>query len=291
MIRRAAPFHVSDPGSPGFGTVQKRHTSLPVSWSCAATKPLAPCSPPVTPEMTRLPAVSGGRRIVLAPVRERRVPQQRAGPAVQRDHVRVVGFHEHPIAGDRDAAVRVACDDAGRPRPLEVPDLPPLPASSAMHSFGAVTYMMPPATCGVPCSPPAPWIVAIAARARHRRLVDLRQRRVAVAAGVAVVGRPVGVGRDLANALAVAAQEPDRPSAVTCRSSSPSPTTVPSRAAASRHECPRRGGRRRIALDRPEVADQRGQFGGVECGRRHAAQRDPSRISAASCPSSRARRR
>ena len=53
------PFHVSDPGSPGLGTVQNRQTSLPVSWSCAATKPFAPCSPPDTPEMTRLPAGSG----------------------------------------------------------------------------------------------------------------------------------------------------------------------------------------------------------------------------------------
>ncbi len=30
----------------------------------------------------------------------------------------------------------------------------PLPASSAKHSFGAVTYMMPSTTTGVPCSPP-----------------------------------------------------------------------------------------------------------------------------------------
>ena len=37
----------------------------------------------------------------------------------------------------------------------------PLPASSAKHSFGAVTYMMPSTTTGVPCSEPASGTVNI----------------------------------------------------------------------------------------------------------------------------------
>ena len=69
----------------------------------------------------------------------------------------------------------------------------PVPASSAMHSFGAVTYMMLSTTTGVTCSWPASGIENIHAGASRGdvELVDLRERREAIAAGLAVVGRPV----------------------------------------------------------------------------------------------------
>jgi hypothetical protein len=53
------PFQVSEPGSPGFGAVQKRQASLPVCWSKAATNPRAPSSPPELPEITSEPTASG----------------------------------------------------------------------------------------------------------------------------------------------------------------------------------------------------------------------------------------
>ena len=71
-----------------------------------------------------------GGAVVLAPVRHLRVPEQRAGHSIERDHVRVVGHHEHAISRHRcpaiDAATGVA-DRPLRPRPLVVPDLPPGP--------------------------------------------------------------------------------------------------------------------------------------------------------------------
>ena len=110
------------------------------------------------------------RRVVLAPVGQRRVPQQLAGEAVQRDEVRVVGHHEHAIAGDRDAAVGVPAGEA-----------PSCAAADSARSAGrcrrrarstrsgSVTYMMPSTTTGVTCRLPAPGIVNThAARAARR---------------------------------------------------------------------------------------------------------------------------
>ena len=67
-----------------------------------------------------------GRVVVLAPVGHLRFPEQRAGDAIERDEVRVIGDHEHAIAGDGDAAVGAAggvADQALGSRPLVVPDL------------------------------------------------------------------------------------------------------------------------------------------------------------------------
>ena len=55
----SVPIHVSEPGSPGFGTVQNRQASFPVSVSKAATKPRIPSSPPDGPTTTSLPTTSG----------------------------------------------------------------------------------------------------------------------------------------------------------------------------------------------------------------------------------------
>ena len=55
----ALPRQVSEPGSPGAGTVQKRQTSLPDSASKAAMNPRMPSSPPDTPDTTSVPTTSG----------------------------------------------------------------------------------------------------------------------------------------------------------------------------------------------------------------------------------------
>ena len=52
---------VSNPASPGPGIVEKRHASLPVRASNAATKPRMPYSPPPTPTMTLSLTASGAR--------------------------------------------------------------------------------------------------------------------------------------------------------------------------------------------------------------------------------------
>ena len=69
--------------------------------------------------------------------------------------------------------------------------------------------MMPSTTTGVTCRPRAFGIVNthFGARRATLRLVDLRERRVAVAAGIAVVGGPTGLGRDLSKAIARASQQ------------------------------------------------------------------------------------
>ena len=116
--------------------------------------------------------------------------------------VRVVGHHEHAIAGDRRRrGWRCRRSMPVRPRPLEVPDLPPAAGVERDSTRSAsVTYMMPPthdrralraAGAGNREHP-------FRRQPLHVGLVDLRQRRVAVAARIAVVGRPVGLGRHFA---------------------------------------------------------------------------------------------
>ena len=149
------PCQVSDPGWPRAGTVPNRQTSRPVAWSSADEETVRAMLPARDARNQQIAGRQrrGGRRVVLPPVGERGVPQQGARQAIEREDVRVVGLHEHAIARDGGAAIRVALDDALGAGPLIVPDLRArVPASSAKHSFGAVTYMMPAATTGVPWS-------------------------------------------------------------------------------------------------------------------------------------------
>jgi hypothetical protein len=60
-VFHASPLHVSEPGSPGAGTVLKRHISLPVAGSNAAMNPRMPYSPPPTPTMTLSFTTRGAR--------------------------------------------------------------------------------------------------------------------------------------------------------------------------------------------------------------------------------------
>src|SRR5207244_11079660 len=55
----ALPRQVSDPASPGAGTVQNRHASFPVATLYAARNPRIPSSAPETPAITRSPTTSG----------------------------------------------------------------------------------------------------------------------------------------------------------------------------------------------------------------------------------------
>ena len=78
----------------------------------------------------------------------------------------MIGHHEHAIA-DTDAAVGVPAGHAFRARPLVMPDPPALPASSAKHSFTAVTYIRPSTTTGVTCRLPASGTVNVHRGARR----------------------------------------------------------------------------------------------------------------------------
>ena len=124
------PCHVSDPGSPGRGTVQNRQTSLPGGLIECRHEPahaFIAAGRPRDHQITDRQRRAGGV-VVLPPVRHLRVPQQRAGMTVERDDVRVIGHHEHAVAGDADAAVDAAgriADQPLRPRTLVMPDLTP----------------------------------------------------------------------------------------------------------------------------------------------------------------------
>ena len=91
--------------------------SSPVVALYAATNPRIPLSPPLTPVTTRSPTTSGAAvppYCPAAPSVRVHVPQQRAGQAVQRDQVRVIGEIEDAVAQHRNAAIhangRVSAD-------------------------------------------------------------------------------------------------------------------------------------------------------------------------------------
>ena len=64
--------------------------------------------------------------VVLTPVGHLGFPEQRSGVPIERDEVRVIGDHEHAVAGDADTAIDAArrvSDQALRSRTLIAPDL------------------------------------------------------------------------------------------------------------------------------------------------------------------------
>ena len=153
--------------------------------------------------------------VVLVPIRHFGFPQQLAIGAAERDHVGVVGEHEHAIAGDGDAAIESArgvSGDAARSVALIVPD----DAAGAGVERPAFVRLR-----HVHHAVDDQGRVFDGGRAGHREhpagrqardvgLIDLRELAVAVAAGIAVVGRPIGLRRDHAVAVAVGlAQQTD----------------------------------------------------------------------------------
>ena len=79
-----------------------------------------------------------GRAVVLAPVGHLGVPQQRAREAVEGDEVRVVGDHEHAVAGDGDAAVDAAGGVAGQALRARAPVVPDPPSGAGVERIALV---------------------------------------------------------------------------------------------------------------------------------------------------------
>ena len=142
------------------------------------------------------------------PIRHFGFPQQLAIGAAERDHVGVVGEHEHAIAGHGDAAIESARripGDAASPFTLVAPDdaagagverpafVRGRHVHHAVHDQGRV---FDGGDAGHGENP-------LGRQARDIGLADLRELAVAVAAGIAVVGRPIGLRRHQAVAVAV----------------------------------------------------------------------------------------
>src|SRR6266852_5323377 len=85
-------FHVSEPGSPGAGTVYFRHSTLPVAPSSAAMKSRTPRSPPAAP-ITILSLTVGGddARRIAGDADDQISPQRRA--AVRQRRFLLPGVH------------------------------------------------------------------------------------------------------------------------------------------------------------------------------------------------------
>jgi hypothetical protein len=149
-----------------------------------------------------------GGRIVLPPVLERRVPQQLARETVQRQQVRIVGDHEEALARDGDAAVRMA-DRALGPRALVAPDLPARAGieREALVRVRHVHDARDDDRGGLRAAAAGNREDPLRREPRHVAPVDLRHRGVAIAARIAVVGRPVDRRRDLAEAAGIASQQ------------------------------------------------------------------------------------
>ena len=155
-----------------------------------------------------------GGVVVLMPVGHLRVPQQRAGEAVEADDVRMIGDHEHAIAGDRDAAIDAAGRVADEPlgaRPLVVPDLAAragvervalVRARHVHHPADDDRRHLQPRRVGQAEDP-------LRHEARHVLRRDLRERARAIAARRAVVAGPVLLRRDGAVAIAALPEKMD----------------------------------------------------------------------------------
>ena len=155
-----------------------------------------------------------GRVVVLAPVGHLGFPQQRAGEAVQRDEVRVVGDHEHAVAGDGDAAVDAAgrvADQALGARTLVVPDLAAAAGIERVALVGAgdIHHAVHDHRRHLQARGVAEAEDPLGHECAHIARRDLRQRAVAAAAGLAVVTGPVGLRGDGAIALAALAEQVD----------------------------------------------------------------------------------
>ena len=155
-----------------------------------------------------------GRVVVLAPVGHFRFPQQRAGRSIERDEMRVIGDHEHAVAGDADAAVHAAggvADQPLGPRALVVPDLAAaagvervafVGARHVHHAVGDDRRHLQTRRVRQAEDPLRRQPAGVA-------LGDLRERTVAAAGRLAVVARPVGLRRHGAILLAGLSEQVD----------------------------------------------------------------------------------
>ena len=151
-----------------------------------------------------------GRRVVLSPVVQLRVPQQVAGETVQRDDVRAIGLHEHAIAGDGNPTVD-AVEHARRLRMLVTPDLAPGAGIERValvergHIHDAAHDCWGDLRAGGARDREHP----LRCQVRHVRLVDRGECGVAVPPGIAVIGRPVAGRGDLPDVVGVPPQQGD----------------------------------------------------------------------------------
>ena len=153
--------------------------------------------------------------VVLVPIRHFGFPQQLAIGAAERDHVGVVGEHEHAIACDCDAAIESARGVAGDALRPFTPVAPDDAAGAGIERPAFVRLRH------VHYAIDDQRRVFDGGRAGHREnpagrqtsdvgLIDLRELAVAIAAGIAVVRRPIGLRRDHAIAVAIGlAQQTD----------------------------------------------------------------------------------
>ena len=214
---------------------------------------------------------SAGRAVVLAPVRHLGVPQQRPGRPVERDEVGMVGGHEYAIAGNRRAAVDAAAGVANlslRARPLVVPDLTSgarverVALVAAGHVHHAASHDRRPLQPRRVRQVEKP----LGRETGHVALVDLRQRAVPVALGLAVVARPIRLRGNRPVALSALTQQMD--AAVVTEELQIGEALVldetRDRAAVDERDSSPFGARAVTRLQRPQVANERRRFAGTE---------------------------
>ncbi len=124
----------------------------------------------------------------------------------------MIGDHEDAVAVHRHAAVDSRGGVAGealRPRPLIVPDAPPRPRVQrvALVGVGDVHHPVDHDRRHLQARGAGQREHPRRREARDRAAIDLVGRAVAIAAAIAVVGRPVGLRRDASPRVAGPAQQ------------------------------------------------------------------------------------
>ena len=200
----ALPFHVSEPGSPRAGTAQKRHTSFrwPGRRPPEAAHALVAAGDARNHQVAHRHRRAGGV-VVLVPVGHLGFPEQRARGAVEGDEMGVVGRHEQAIAGHGHAAIDAArrhADQAARARPAVVPDLAAAAGVERVEVVGGgdVHHAVHDHRRHLQLRGVRQAENPVRRQPRRVRRGDLRERAVAVAVRVAVIGGPVGLRRHLA---------------------------------------------------------------------------------------------
>jgi hypothetical protein len=219
----------------------------------------------------------GRGEVILLHVRERSIPDERAGPLVEREHARVVGLEEQAVAGNRDAAIRPG-RRARRARALEVPDLASAAGVERVDFVDGRHVHDPVDDDGRDLQGAGVGQREQPARheARDVGLFDLRERRIAVAARIAVVRGPRRFGRHLADGLCRTSQETHaavgRPDLQVVGALAEHRAF--DRASVGGAERARRCDGLGLALDGAQEADERSELVVRHRVRRHAAQRN-----------------
>ena len=137
-------FQVSNPGSPGFGTVLNRQTGEPSAARNAPTHPCTLFSLPAGPISTRSSKTTGAmrERLAVGRLRDLARPQRRAGVGIEREQVAVGRAAEDAAVLDRDAAIALEAEVVAR-LPAWRHFTRQVAASSAIVLIIVVTYIVP----------------------------------------------------------------------------------------------------------------------------------------------------